>query len=204
MKTPGKKAFPMRKLLLAPLLLIPALGGCINLGLGSSKTPTSLLTLTPDSKPVDGSTISGPADTALSVIEPETEAKLAVLRVPVTIDASHVAYLRGALWVERPTRLFQHLLTETLRARGKRLVVEGDRLSRGPILTGRLIDFGYDAPTRAAIVRYDAIRQMPDGTTQTRRFEASVGDVTADAREVGPALNKAANDVARSVADWVD
>ena len=47
-------------------------------------------------------------------------------------------------------------------------------------------------------------RQMPDGTTQTRRLEASVGDITADARELGPALNKAANDVARAVADWVD
>lgn len=194
----------MRKALIAPLLLIPALGGCINLGLGTAKTPPSLMTLTADSRPVDGSSISGPADSALSVLEPETEAKLAVLRVPVTIDASHVAYLKQAQWVERPARLFQHVLAETLRARGKHLVVEGDRATHGPVLSGHLLDFGYDAPTGAVVVRFDAIRHGPDGTTQTRRFEAGIDHVRADAGQVGPALNQAANQVAKAVADWLD
>ena len=202
---PGqKKAFAMRTALFAPLLLIPALGGCINLGLGTSKSPPTLLTLSADSKPVDGSTISGPTDSALAVLEPETEAKLAVLRVPVTIDATHVAYLKQAQWVERPTRLFQHLLAETLHARGKRLVVEGDRLPHGPTLSGRLIDFGFDASAGAVVVRFDAIRRLPDGTTQTRRFEASVSHTDADVGQVGPALNQAANQVAKAVADWID
>jgi len=193
----------MRKAAFAPLLLIPALGGCINLGIGTAKTPPSLLTLTATSAPVDGSTISGRSDSALSVIEPETSAKLAVLRVPVTIDAARVAYLKQAQWVERPARLFQHLLAETLRASGKRLVVEGDAATRGPILTGRLIDFGYDAHMRAVIVRFDATREMPDGTTQTRRFEAEVDHIDADVGEVGPALNQAANQVAHAVAEWM-
>jgi cholesterol transport system auxiliary component len=193
----------MRTARFAPLLLIPALGGCINLGLGTSKAPPAMMTLTPDSTPADGSTISGTQDTALSVIEPETDARLAVLRVPVTIDASHVAYLKKALWVERPTRLFQHLLTETVRARGKRLVIEGNRFTHGPILSGRLIDFGYDVPSQSVIVRFDATRVMPDGTTQTRRFEASVDHITADVGQVAPALNQAANQVAKAVADWI-
>ncbi|WP_231730172.1 ABC-type transport auxiliary lipoprotein family protein [Novosphingobium sp. Fuku2-ISO-50] len=193
----------MRKAVFAPLLLIPALGGCINLGLGNAKTPPALLTLTATSAPVDGSTTSGPAGTALSVMEPETAAKLAVLRVPVTIDAARVAYLRNAQWVERPARLFQHLLAETLRARGNRLVVEGDAASHGPILSGRLIDFGYDAHSRAAIVRFDATRQLPDGTTQTRRFEAEIDHLDADVAKVGPALNQAANQVAHAVAEWM-
>ncbi len=38
-------AMPTRALL--PLLLIPLLGGCINLGLGNAKVPPALLTLTP-------------------------------------------------------------------------------------------------------------------------------------------------------------
>jgi cholesterol transport system auxiliary component len=189
--------------LLAPLLLILPLGGCINLGLGTSKSPPAMMTLTAQSAPVDGSTATGKAGYALSVIEPESAAKLAVLRVPVTIDASRVAYLKQALWVERPARLFQHLLAETLRARGKGLVTEGDVLTHGLILSGRLIDFGYDVPAHGVVVRFEAIRHNPDGTIDSHRFEASVDNVDADAEHVGPALNQAANQVAKAVADWI-
>jgi cholesterol transport system auxiliary component len=193
----------MRKVILLPLLLAPALAGCINLGLGSSKSPPALLTLTPDSAPADGTTITGRPDSALSVIEPETTAKLAVLRVPVTIDASRVAYLKQAQWVERPSRLFQHLLAETLRARGKHLVTEGDSLTHGPVLSGRLLDFGYDAQAHGVVVRFDATRHLPEGEIETRRFEAHV-NAPAEADAVGPALNEAANTVAKAVADWVN
>ena len=149
-----------------------------------------------------GSTIIGTPGTALSVIEPAAAAKLEVVRLPVTIDASHVAYLKKAQWIERPSRLFQHLLAETLRAGGK-LVVEGDTVTRGPILTGQLLDFGYDVRAHAAIVRFDATRSMPDGTTQTRRFEATSAPIDADVGQVGPALNDAANKVAHDVAEWM-
>ncbi len=202
MRVTLRRARPV-SLLLAPLLLIPALSGCINLGLGSAKTPPALLTLTPDNAPVDGSIASGRPDTALTVLEPVAAAKLAVVRLPVAIDASRVAYLKQAQWVERPSRLFQHLLAETLRARGKRLVIEGDGGSHGPVLSGRLIDFGYDAATHAAIARLDATRQLPDGTIETRRFESSVAQVNPEAGAVGAALNQAANQVAKAVADWV-
>lgn len=193
----------MRLAKFVPLLLIATLGGCINLGLGTSKSPPAMMTLTADSAPVDGSSFSGKADTALNVLEPDTSARLGVLRVPVTVDASHVAYLKGALWVERPTRLFQHLLAETLRARANHLVVENGS-THGPVLSGRLIDFGYDAPSHSVIVRFDAVRQLPDGTTDTRRFEASTPRVDPTAAAVGPALNQTANLVAKSVADWVN
>lgn len=197
-------AAAMRKASLVPLLLIPALGGCINLGLGTAKVPSSLFTLTPESAPVDGSTTSGKAQDALSVIEPETAAKLAVVRVAVTVDPARVAYLKKAQWVERPARLFQHLLAETIRAHGTRLVSEGDTLTHGPILSGRLVDFGYDAQSMSVVVRFDAIRQNPDGTIASRRFESSVAHVAASAQEVGPALSSAANQVAKGVADWIN
>ena len=188
---------------IAPIALPLALAGCINLGLGSAKVPPALLTLTPAHAPADGMTASGRPDRALTVMEPVAEARLAVVRVPVTVDASRVAYLRGAQWVERPSRLFQHLLSETLRARDKRLVIEGDSVAHGPTLGGRLIDFGYDAGSRAAVVRFDATRTQDDGTIATRRFEASVPGVAPDANAVGHALNDAANQVAGAVADWM-
>lgn len=187
---------------IAPLALL-LLGGCINLGLGSAKVPPSLLTLTATQAPANGSTASGRPDHALSILEPVADARLAVIRVPVTVDPSHVAYLKGAQWVERPTRLFQHLLAETLRARDKRLILEGDSGSHGPSLSGRLLDFGYDAATRAAVVRYDATRTQDDGSIATRRFEASVPGVAPEAGAVGRALNDAANQVAGAVADWL-
>jgi cholesterol transport system auxiliary component len=70
-------------------------------------------------------------------------------------------------------------------------------------LAGRLLAFGYDAPSRAALVRFDAVREGAGGAITTRRFEASVPVGKADARLVAPALNGAANAVAAQVADWV-
>ena len=189
--------------LVLPLAAALALSGCVNLGGG--KAPPTLFTLTPAATLPAGATASGTADTALVVIEPETDRALGVQRVAVTVDASNVAYMKDALWAERPSRLFRHLLAETLRAKGSRLVFEDTEGSAAGHLrlAGRLLAFGYDAPSAAAVVRYDALRESPGGTIQTRRFEASVPVGKADPRRVAPALNRAANAVAAEVADWV-
>lgn len=180
-----------------------ALSGCVNLGGG--KPPPTLFTLTPTAQLAAGATASGTAETALVVIEPETDRALGVQRVAVTIDPSNIAYLKDALWSERPSRLFRHLLAETLRARGGRLVFEdAEGSAAGHLrLAGRLLAFGYDSASGAAVVRYDAMREGPGDAIQTRRFESSVPVGKADARRVAPALNEAANAVAAQVADWV-
>jgi len=84
---------------------------------------------------------------ATVVLEPGAAAVVSVLRIPVQIDAANVAYLKDAQWVERPARAFQHLLADTLRARGKGLVVETDQNTTGTRIGGRLLTMGYDAPT---------------------------------------------------------
>jgi cholesterol transport system auxiliary component len=139
------------------------------------------------------------------VMEPETDRRLAVLRVPVQINDAQVAYLQDAQWVERPARLFRALLAETLRAKGGRLVLEDDQAATTPgvRLSGRLRDMGYDARLMAVVVRYDAIRTGANGEVTTKRFEAAVSGVAARPELVGPALNKAANDVAAQVAEWM-
>jgi cholesterol transport system auxiliary component len=176
-----------------------ALAGCVSLG---PKVPDTLLALTPTAAPAAGSTTSGTLANALVVMEPSAEARLAVARVPVQIDDANVAYLKKTMWVERPARLFQRLMAETIRARGNRLVVENDPGAAGLHLSGRLLDMGYDARTRTAVVRYDAAKEM-DGRVETKRFESTVPVTEAEAQYVGPALNQAANDVAKQVADWV-
>jgi cholesterol transport system auxiliary component len=61
---------------------------------------------------------------------------------------------------------------------------------------------GYEARSRAVVVRFDAIRVDQAGTATTRRFEAREEGVPAKARAVGAALNRAANAVALEAAEW--
>ena len=187
--------------LLAALALPLALGGCLSFG---AKPPPTLFSLTPTSVAPAGATAAGTAGTALVVEEPETDRRLAVQRVPVHVDASNVAYLKDAMWVERPARLFAGLLAETLRARGGRLVFEASAAeSPGAVrLGGRLLDMGYDARSQSVVVRYDAVKSRA-GALTTKRFESVIPGVAPKPEQVGPALNRAANEVAAQVAEWV-
>lgn len=187
----------------APAAAALLLAGCVSLGGG--KAPATLVTLTPAATAPVGAVLAVPADSAIIVLDPETDRRLAVQRIAVQIDDANVAYLQKAQWVERPARLLRGLLAETIRARGTRLVFEdADTSAVGRTrLAGRLLDIGYDARTRAAVVRYDAILEKPGAPLTTRRFEARVANVDADPKDIGPALNQAANDLARQVADWV-
>ncbi|MFA9201064.1 MAG: ABC-type transport auxiliary lipoprotein family protein [Cypionkella sp.] len=178
------------------------LAGCLSLG---GKTPDSLLGLTPAATVAPGTTISGDVARAIAVVEPETPAKLANTRVPVQIDDTNVAYVKDAVWVDKPARLFRRLLGETIRARGNRLVIDHDDPALTPTnqLRGTLIDFGYDARSSSVVVTYDAVRDVNGTAVTTRRFSATVPGVTPEAAPVGAALNQAANEVAGQVADWV-
>jgi cholesterol transport system auxiliary component len=186
----------------APLAALLLLGGCISIG---HEPPDQLIGLTPESVAPAGATASGRLADALIVLDPETSRRLDVQRVPVQVSDSAVAYLKNGVWVERPARQFRRLLAETIRARGNRLVVEGDdtQVNGKEVLSGRLLDMGYDARSRSVIVRYDALREGADGVAEARRFEATVPGVAPKAATVGPALNRAANEVAKQVADWI-
>ena len=196
-----RKGHSMFKKALLPAILALPLAGCLSLG---GKAPEQLLTLTPAQSAPAGFATTGPANVALAVLEPNTSQRLNVTRVPVQMDDSTLAYVKDAVWVEKPTRLFQNLVAETIRARGNRLVVTESDLGQNAIttLSGRLLDMGYDVATASVVVRYDGVLQTPDGQVRTRRFEARV-PAAADALAVAPALNDAANQVAGQVAEWV-
>lgn len=189
------------KLLLAPVLAL-ALAGCVSL---NGEVPESLLTLTPNASAPAGSGGSGKVGGALAIVTPEAPAKLDKFRVPVQVSDSEVAYLKGAVWVEKPARLFRQMLAERIRAQTGMLVIDGDDPAIGSDtrLYGTLREFGYDARSMNAVIRYDAIRNGPNGAMQTRRFEAEVPVLEPEAGPVGTALNEAANDVAGQVAEWI-
>lgn len=186
----------------APLGALLLLAGCLGLG---GKTPKQLISLTPQSAAPAGELGRGSGRDALVVLDPETDRRLDVQRVPVQVDDATVAYLKDVTWVERPARQFRRLLAETIRARGKRLVVEAGDPAEGSKLTlgGRLLDMGYDARSQSVVLRFDALRTDAAGIVTSRRFEATVPGVTPNVESIAPALNRAANEVAVQVADWV-
>ena len=193
--------------LAAAMLALLALGGCVSFGGG--KPPESLLTLDPVARPAAGSGAVAGRETdgrAVLVQLPDTPAKLDVLRLPVTINDTQIAYLEETFWVEKPARLFRRLIGETARARGSALVIDNDDtpILADVTLRGTLLELGYDARTSEVIVRFDAVRTEVGGKAVSRRFEAKEGGVPARSSAVGPALNRAANQVAQDIADWLD
>jgi len=183
-----------------PLAL--ALTGCISLG---GEPPESLLTLSPAARAPAGPGVAGAERPVIAVLPFDTPAKLDVLRVPVAVSDTELAYLQEAFWVEKPARLFRQLIGETIRAKGQAMVIDGNDVATSATVTlqGTLIDMGFDAATSEAVVRFDAVRIGKDGAVITRRFEARTSGVTPDARSVGAGLNAAANRVAAEVAEWV-
>ncbi|MEP1420204.1 MAG: ABC-type transport auxiliary lipoprotein family protein [Erythrobacter sp.] len=208
MKIPTPLANVRTSIVLAGSLV---LAGCVSLG-GSGEPPESLLTLTPSaSAPVGSGVVSGIEGSAgsIAVLTPEVPAKLDVLRVPVNVSNNEVAYLQDTVWIQKPARLFRSLLGETLRtASGDTqalLVLDTSDTPLRPTQTlrGTLIDMGYEPSSSSVVVRFEAVHTLDDGRVKSRRFEAREEGVLADAAEVGPALNAAANAVAKDVAAWV-
>jgi cholesterol transport system auxiliary component len=187
--------------LFGALALPVALAACVSFG---GKAPPTLFSLTAAKSAPAGAAVTGKLAEAVVIAEPETDRRLAVQRVAVQIDDANVAYLKDAMWVERPARLFSGLIAETLRAKGGRLVfLESEAAGPGTLrLSGRLLEMGYDARAQSVVVLFDAIRSK-GGEISTRRFEHVVSGVPAEAKFVGPALNEAANAVAAEVADWM-
>lgn len=190
----------MRTPLLA-LLALP-LAGCISFG---GKAPESLLTLTPSSTVAANAVrTAGPGQT-VTVLVPTAPAAIATNRVPVYDGAANLAYVKDALWVDSPSRLFQRLVSETIAARTGRVVLDVRQYTADPGIrvSGALVNFGIDPATSNAVVTYDAILARSDGGVQTRRFESRVPIAAVEANAAGAGLNQAANTVAADVADWV-
>jgi len=179
-----------------------SLGGLLG---GGAKAPATLLDLTPsaaDPGPVARTVNAGQA---VTIAVPVIAKELRTNRVPVQVGPTDVQYVTNLQWVDTPDRLFQALLSETIRRTTSRVVLGAGQttLDPGLVVSGELQRFGYDAQTGQVVVTYDAALSTEGGTrVETRRFTATVpADGTAPT--VGPALNSAANQVAGEVARWI-
>lgn len=179
-----------------------SLGACVSFG---GKAPPSLLVLTATNSVANGTAKSGASSEALIVLLPEAPRKLDSNRVPVQIDDSSIAYLKDAVWADKPSRLMQLLLMETIAAKSGRLVLnETDAGGKATeYLSGSLLEFGVDASASEAVVVYDAVRLVRGQTVEKKRFEARRPVSVVEPGPTGIALNAAANDVAVQVTDWI-
>lgn len=188
---------------LAIFLGVLPLAGCISFG---AKPPPSLLDLTAAEQVKPGQEQDAASARTITIATPMVPQALATARVPVQSSPTSVAYIKDAQWVEAPQRLFARLLSDTVAARTGRVVLApvqsfGDAGAR---LGGDLRNFGIDANSSTAVVTFDAaLTRGAGGKMEKQRFEARVPVARIDAPSAGRALNKAANDVAAQVADWV-
>lgn len=190
----------------SPLLGLAALvlvTGCVNFG--GSAAPSALLTLSAANYAEVGAVQTGAARDALIVLMPEVPRKLDTNRVPVQVNASSIAYIKDAIWSDKPARLMQYLLMETVTAKNGRLVLnEVDAGGKAEeFLSGSLLEFGVDAGKSEAVVVYDAVKLVRGKVIEKRRFEAREPVYAIEAVPVGEAMNAAANTVAAQIAVWL-
>lgn len=192
-----------------PTRLTLLIGSALSLAscLGGGKVPPVLLSLAtqaPAPAPADMARSAGAGET-VTIDVPVTPKVLKSVRVPAQVGDTSIAYIKDTQWIDTPDRLFQQLLSETVKRTTSRVVLDPRQSSLDPGLrvTGLLDRFGYDAQAGAVIVRYDAALAATAGArVEARRFEArEPSNGTKD--DVGPALNRAANRVAAEVAEWI-
>ncbi len=183
-------------------LLALSLGSCVSFG---AKAPPSMLVLTSTNSVASGTVRSAVASEALVVLLPEVPRKIDTNRVPVQIDDSNIAYLKDAVWADKPARLMQLLLMETIASKSGRLVLnEVDAGGKAQqFLSGSLLEFGIDSSAMEAVVIYDAVKLVRGQVIEKRRFEARKAVSKVEAVAAGAALNDAANDVAVQIAEWI-
>jgi cholesterol transport system auxiliary component len=194
------------KIFAIALVLGGSLAGCSIGSLlgGGGKGPAVLYTLTPEAPPAAPARSAAAGET-VTIRTPVVPKELRTVRVPVRLGPTQVQYVTDLQWVDTPDALFQSLVEETIRRTTNRVVLDPKQsaLNPGLVVTGQLDRFGYDAQARAVIVQYDASLATQGGThVETRRFEASVAS-DGTAATVAPALNRAANQVATQVAQWI-
>jgi cholesterol transport system auxiliary component len=145
------------------------------------------------------------AGQAVTIGTPIVAKELRTVRVPVQLNSTDIQYVTNLQWVDTPDKLFQGLLAETVRRTTNRVVLDAHQtaLDPGLVVSGALERFGYDAGSGQVVVVYDASLSTEGGTrVETRRFIASQPS-SGDGASIGPALNRAANQVAIDVAKWI-
>jgi cholesterol transport system auxiliary component len=148
---------------------------------------------------------SAAAGQAVTIESPTVPRELAAVRVPVQVTPTDIQYVANLQLVDSPARLFGNLVAETVRRTTNRVVLDPNQTSFDPglLVSGELRRFGYDASSGQVVVTFDgSLSAAGANRVETRRFTATA-PADGTAASVGPALNRAANQVAGEVAAWI-
>jgi cholesterol transport system auxiliary component len=185
------------------LALVLPLSGCISFG---EKPPAHLMSLSADARRPANETRVAQDKNAVSVAIPVTIAALRNQHLAVLTQGAQFAYLPKAMWSDIPNHLFRDLLAETIEAKTGRFVPDARNASITPDtrLAGTLAAFQLIGGEGKVTVIYDAtLARSGSDQIRTRRFEATVPTASEQPDSVAAALNRASNQVAADVADWI-
>ena len=190
----------IRRAICAALLLL-GLGGCLSFG---AKAPKMLMMLMTSASVPVGTVRQAAADNTVLILTPTANAAVSTVRIPV-YDGTAISYVAAGAWNEPPVRALQRVLSETVTARTTKIVLDPRQFGTNPAmrLSGQLQRFGIDPVAMQAVITFDAQLSRDASRVETRRFEAKAPLAAIDAPQAGTALNRAANDLAAQVADWV-
>lgn len=180
-----------------------SLSACIG---GGSSPPHYLFALdVAQPRPADdGQTLA--VGQIITVALPTLPRVIATSRIAVVNGPQGVAYLPDAAWVDKPAPLFQHILLETITARGNQVALPARQAAgvNGLRLGGELTMLGLDHDAGEAVVTFDAVLGgLASGEIRSRRFQHRVATSLRDPRKAADAIAQAANAVAAEVAVWV-
>lgn len=199
--SPRSSAVRPSAVYLGAICALLALGGCVSFG---GKPPKTLMTLTTAAVVPTESVRQASSENTVLILTPTASAAVSTMRIPV-YDGTTLSYVADGAWNEPPARAIQRLLSETVMARTAKVVLDPRQFGANPAmrLSGQLQRFGIDPGAMQAVITFDAQLSREAGRVETRRFEAKAPVGAIDAAQSGTALNRAANDLAAQVADWV-
>ena len=105
----------IKKYVTIAALALP-LGACISIG-GAGEAPSQLLTMTSVSQSETGTVFKNDNGQSLVIMTPRTNRVTDNVRVPVYMGDSAIAYVKEAVWVEKPASLLQTMFSDTMSAR---------------------------------------------------------------------------------------
>ena len=186
-----------------------ALGGCVNVGIGSEAAARRHLALR-DAAAGPTARRSAPLVDALLIQPQPGQAVADTLTIAYSRREHEHALYQLSSWTERPVRQLPRLLQQRLEARGVAGAVGllGDPMRADWLLTLAVDTLHHDVREPPGVARLAITAELFDRRTRTRiarrRFDAARPSVRADAPAAAEALSTAVAEAFDALVPWLE